>query len=274
MKSLNLVLALLLGGITAGALALNYHWSVLLAVPLGAVVGGLVFNPREVLAALKRAVGEVLGHDYQSTLRQGGREIVNTIGFLVGCALGIKIISVYGTFIPWWMEDPIHGSPGFLALIAVGASAFVMLLVGMADSNNDDRDWIFGLDTRLKSTGFRGVDAGLIISATCLVAIPSLLAVVITRLIPTMIIVVVVKIADSIDRCVATMKAVPTIFFRFVELAATHDRLVVMASIATGSLAGIWLGSVILCGIASMFVGLTATFVAKFIVQARRATAM
>src|ERR1035437_930547 len=257
MRWLNTAIALLLGGITAGALALHYHWLVLVAVPIGMGIGGLVYNPHEVLVALQQAIGEVLGYNYLGVLRTIGRGVVNILGTLAGLAVGTGAIYFYATF-----DGGNRGTLGMMIsiILALGVGAFVAVV---------NEVWP---RSTLKLTGFRGVDYGISHVLACLLIEPILLvglavAIVISFLVVVLLSGLALRATPRVVRTIIT--STPAIFFRLVKLVSTHDRLVIMASIAVWSLMGVGLGSMIFCGVASMAIGPSATFAAKAVVRQR-----
>jgi hypothetical protein len=249
MRWLNLIIALFLGGITAGALALHYHYSVLLAVPTGAVAGGLMFNPREVYAALKQAITEVIKFDYPKGFHDFGQSAVNIIGFVGGIVGVLGVMYLYGHLFD--RQDHLFG----MAVAFMTTTGSGVILAHLPSKRNSGDVYV----SNLPDTGFEGLDF-------CLRAIVAF-----ALMAPWLLVTMVGVGIPKAFRMVIT--SAPAIFFRFVELVSTHDRLVVMASVATGSLIGIRLGNVIFCGVAALAIGLTATFTAKAVVRSRHAMA-
>jgi hypothetical protein len=269
MRWLNTVFALFLGGITAGALALRYHWSVLIAVPIGMLAGGLLYKPREVLTLLHQATREVLGYNYLWALRETARTLINLLGVGLGGVIGSNILVGYGLAVPSLLDPGRAFFAG--ALITCAVSAALLLYLGR---HRELDAKAVGVERRIKGlTSFGGVNFGLFLVCWVLIAIPLGLTMAITRFLPSMMRPIGHGLArtPSLIRMVITIT--PTIFFRFVALVATHDRLVIMASIATGSLIGITVGTMMLCGLASVVIGVTTTLAAKAVVRRRSATA-
>lgn len=252
MRLFNTLIALFLGGITAGALAINYGWSMFIAIPIGMVASGLAYKPQEILSALRRAMQEVVGFDYVHVLRWTGGIMAASIGLIIGFGswyiYSASIVQVLG-------REP--DSVLAFCVVSILASIMGLALETFKVEGSNQRE-IFSLNNWLRGHRRRSpwVGAGLFYAALGLLGLPMCVALTTTRV--------------FVPAAIQAWGVAPAVFFRFVELVSTHDRQVVMVSIAIGSLIGIGVGSVLVCGLASMAVGWVAVRTAKAVVRQHR----